>query len=514
MKKRIVLSLTLIFFLFLTGTGVLLYYLFSSSTSLRYLISLHEIEDIRQELGYNLQNTQFYIYAPPKVFAEHLDDVIESINLLDESISSCNDCHHEDEIRQEIQSAEKLVTVLKEELSYLITMVTEGQRRQQLQANVSELNNEIKAKVHGMVLRAAATIQRKSDAVMYQIDKTYVYLCFTLLLTLLLAFFVAQFLMKSITMPINALVKATEEIGAGNWGYQISYLAKDEFAALIDIFNTMSRSLHKKKEQLQLQMDELKSAQDQLVQAERLTALGTMAGGIANDFNNILGAMMGHLSLLKKSIPQDDENLTILSIVEEAGFRASELNNQLLAFARKKTSKPKSVNITECISNVFNLLSSTLSNSISIRFNLVEPAPYLLGDQTQIEQVIMNLCFNACDAMPDGGELKISTINRFLDEQFLEKYKHTDIKSGEYVQLIISDTGAGIDKKVMSHIFEPFFTTKGEGKGTGLGLAIVYGIVKAHGGCCFVDSVVGSGTTFTIYLPMLQIPQRKMVISV
>ncbi len=509
MKKRIAISLTLIFFLFSIGTGILLYHLFSSSSNLRYLISLHEIEDIRQELSYNLQNTQAYIYAPAKVFSIHLDDVIESVNLLDQSISSCHDCHHEEDVRLEIQTVEGLVGVLKEELNRLVTVDTEGDKRYQLQEKIAGIGKEIKDQVHEMVVRAAASIQRKSDAMMSAIDNTYLYLAFILLLTLLLAFFVAQFLMKSITQPINALIQATEEVSAGNWGYQIPYKAKDEFAVLVDIFNTMSRSLKTKKEQLQVQFEELQTTQEQLIQAERLTALGTMAGGIANDFNNILGAIMGHLSILKKNIPYNKDNIDVLDTVEEAGFRAAELNNQLLAFARKKTSKKRDVNITECISHVFKLLSSTLAKNIEIRFNLVEPTPYLFGDPAQIEQVIMNICLNACDAMQEGGELKISTINRSLDEQFLEKFKQTEIEPGEYVQLIISDTGGGIGKHILSQIFEPFFTTKGEGKGTGLGLAMVYGIIKTHKGCCFVDSVVGSGTTFTLYLPMLKLPLLK-----
>ncbi len=503
MKKRIVLSFVLIFSFFVLGAGVLLYHLFSSSSNLRYLIGLHEIGDIRQELSYNLQNVQLYVLSPPVIFTEHLDKVIESVDLLDESIRACHDCHHVPGIRAEIESTELLVADLKVEMSHLITLVSEGDRRRDLQRNVSDLSNKIKDQVHEMVIRAATTIQSKSDSVMSAIDKSYVYLAFTMLLVLLLAFFVAQYLTKSVTKPIKSLMEGSSEIAAGRWGYQVAYDGKDEFAELVGIFNTMSRSLYTKKRQLHQQMDELKNAQNQLIQAERLTALGSMAGGIAHDFNNILGAMMGHLSILRKTIPQDHDNIAMLETVEKAGFRASDLVNQLLTFSRKKTTKPLPLPISTIITSVVSILDSTMKNNkITLTLNLFEPSPIVYGDSTQLEQVLMNLCVNARDSMKDGGEIKISTVTRYLDEQFVEKYKHVDFDPGEFVQIIVADNGSGIEKKNLTQIFEPFFTTKGEGKGTGLGLSMVYGIVQAHGGCCFVDSTLGQGSTFTIYLPV------------
>ncbi len=501
MKKRIITAFALIFILFTLGSGVLLYNLFSITSDLRYLIGLHEIEDIRQELSFSIQNVQAYTYASGIVFSEHLDEIITNTEQIDYAINKCFGCHHTPAVQAEIESINTMVSDFKEKLSYLITTIKDDDRRLQKQSEVSALSKDIIGKVQQMIKRAGSTIQRRTDEAMNEIHQNYALLSITLFSTFVLAFFIAHYLTKSITGPIDALVSATRKIADGNWGYKADYEAADEFGELIDTFNEMSISLEKKKKQIQSQLEELKNTQNHLIEAEKLTAIGTLAGGIAHDFNNILCGMIGHLNLLKKKLPPDNQYLTMLNTIEEAGFRAAELIKQLLAFARQKTLEERPIAINDCITTVLSLLQNTLGKTIAIKLDLGTHLPQITGDTTQLEQVIMNLCLNARDAMMDGGVLLITTDAVTLDEPFCLAAEHTDAEPGEFVRMLVTDTGSGIDEKTLPRIFEPFYTTKEIGKGTGLGLAMVYGIVKSHKGFCLVDSILGMGTTFSIYLP-------------
>jgi len=249
----------------------------------------------------------------------------------------------------------------------------------------------------------------------------------------------------------------------------------------------------------QYQIGELKKTQRQLMEAEKLTAIGTLAGGIAHDFNNILCGMIGHIALLKMNYGPNDNNYRILNTVEQAGFRAASLIKQLLAFARQATFEFHPIDINENVHNVIELFKNTIPKLITIRLNLAESLPLVEGDPAQLEQVLMILCINARDAMPDGGNLVVKTKKIRLDEQFCLSY--AEAKPGDYVKLTVVDSGMGIEEKNIPRIFEPFFTTKELGKGIGLGLSMAYGIVKSHGGFCLVDSKPNQGTEFSVYLP-------------
>ncbi len=251
---------------------------------------------------------------------------------------------------------------------------------------------------------------------------------------------------------------------------------------------------------LQQQMLELKKTQRQLIEAEKLTALGTLAGGVAHDFNNILCGMIGYVALLKRNHDPEGKDFKMLDTIEKAGFRAANLTKQLLTFSRQEALDHRPIVINPYIENVANLLKNTISKMITIRLELTETLPPVLSDPAQLEQVIMNLSVNARDAMPNGGELLIQSKKVTVDEQFCEQYP--EAKPGEYIKLTVTDQGEGIDQEILPRIFEPFFTTKELGKGTGLGLAMVYGIVKSHKGFCIVASTQGKGSSFAVYLPV------------
>jgi len=248
--------------------------------------------------------------------------------------------------------------------------------------------------------------------------------------------------------------------------------------------------------------EERAKLESQLRQAQKMEAIGTLASGIAHDFNNLLGGILGYSSLLLGKLPAEDANRKYVELIEKAGNRAAELTNRLLGFARRGKYEVKPVDVNRLINEVVQLLSASINKKIKIRTNLCGENPFTKGDPNQLEQILMNLCVNAQDAMPGGGELSICSQVVHLDEKFVSE--HLGATQGEYVRLSISDTGMGMDEETRAKIFDPFFTTKEQGRGTGLGLSMVYGIVKNHGGYVSCHSRLGKGTTFDVYLPLTQ----------
>jgi PAS domain S-box-containing protein len=247
--------------------------------------------------------------------------------------------------------------------------------------------------------------------------------------------------------------------------------------------------------------EDRENLEKQLLQSQKMEAIGTLAGGIAHDFNNLLQAVLGYSDLLILKGKRDGFGQHELMEIRKAAERASELTKQLLTFSRKVESSLRPVDLNHEIGQVFNILNRTIPKMIGIDLFLEDNLKTINADPAQMEQVIMNLVLNAKDAMPEGGKLIIETQNLVLDEEYCRR--HLKSRPGEYVLMAISDNGHGMDQKTLERIFEPFYTTKGVGTGTGLGLAMVYGIVKSHGGRITCYSSVGTGTTFKIYLPAL-----------
>ena len=294
-----------------------------------------------------------------------------------------------------------------------------------------------------------------------------------------------------------------------------------EVEALTESYNTLVASLALQHEQLEEKShqlssaneslteeirqrtkveEELKASEEALRQSQKLEALGTLAGGVAHDFNNLITVITGYAELLTRELPQDSSMRTDIEQIDQAAERASGLVRQLLAFSRKQVLQPRVMDLNHVVSGMEKMLSRLVPEDVALQTNLESRLARINADPGSIEQVIMNLVVNARDAMPRGGRVRIETANVTLGAEY--EHRPEAVPAGPAVMLAVSDTGTGMDDATRARIFEPFFTTKGPGRGTGLGLSTVYGIVKQSGGNISVYSKPGEGSTFRVYFPV------------
>jgi two-component system cell cycle sensor histidine kinase/response regulator CckA len=240
--------------------------------------------------------------------------------------------------------------------------------------------------------------------------------------------------------------------------------------------------------------------ENQLRQAQKMEAVGQIAAGVAHDFNNILAVIQGHAELQLNVVGKDEPISESLHEISQAANRAASLTRQLLAFSRKQMLRPRPLNLPELLVSLGKMLDRIIGENINLRVQCAENLPPVLGDQVNLEQIVINLAVNARDAMPKGGPLTITADLAEVDAKYKEQ--QPDALIGTFVRLSVTDEGIGMDQIVRRKIFEPFFTTKAIGKGTGMGLATVYGIVKQHQGWIEVESEPGVGSIFKVYLPL------------
>jgi signal transduction histidine kinase/ActR/RegA family two-component response regulator len=299
-------------------------------------------------------------------------------------------------------------------------------------------------------------------------------------------------LSRTFTRPLESLVQGVRALEQGNYDYPLGPDGGDEVSEVTAAFDRMRGTLQKNEEQRH-------SLENQLRQAQKMEAVGRLAGGVAHDFNNLLTVIKGHSDLLEMRLGTLSPAHQNIAQVRKAADRATALTRQLLAFSRMQVLQPRVLDLNALISDVSKMLPMLIGEEIEYTFRPGHSLARVKADPSQIEQVLVNLAVNAHDAMPKGGKLTISTQNVVLDAAYTQS--HPPTVEGRYVLLTVADTGCGMDELTKAKVFEPFFTTKELGKGTGLGLATVYGVVKQSGGYIWVDSVPEQGTRFEIFLP-------------
>lgn len=281
-------------------------------------------------------------------------------------------------------------------------------------------------------------------------------------------------------MAVNALKSGAQD-----------YLLKGNLKRLLSAVDRTLQEAEGRRERRRLET--------QVNQLQRFEAIGRLAGGIAHDFNNVLGSILGWAELGQGDLPEGHRARERLAKIHAQAERAAALTRQLLAFARRQVLEPQNLDVNALVRESVNLMGKVIGEHVQIELRLAEGLEPAWADASQVEQIIMNLCINARDAMPGGGRLTIET--RMTEVRPGVEEFRSYFRPGRYVHLTIADTGTGMDAATLEHIFEPFFTTKEVGKGTGLGLATVYGIVKQHNGIIDVESELGRGTRFHVYLP-------------
>ncbi|MBW1720204.1 MAG: PAS domain S-box protein, partial [Deltaproteobacteria bacterium] len=302
---------------------------------------------------------------------------------------------------------------------------------------------------------------------------------------------------KALDVPI---IHQGEAIGNFLVGNKETVYGEKERHLLENISNFIAPVLHARLQKDTRERDK-RRLETQLRQAQKMEAIGTLAGGIAHDFNNILAAIIGYVELVKMKLPEDSEVLPDLDQILKSGFRAKSLVQQILAFSREQELKQRPLQLKYIVKESIKLLRSTLPADIEIKEYIAEDVGIVNSDPTQMQQIIMNLCTNACHAMQkEGGIISVGLGNVELDD--IASAQHMDLDPGIYLRLTVGDTGSGMTSEVMDRIFDPYFTTKDTGIGTGMGLPIVHGIVKNHDGGIIVYSEPGKGSTFHVYLPI------------
>jgi signal transduction histidine kinase/ActR/RegA family two-component response regulator len=314
-------------------------------------------------------------------------------------------------------------------------------------------------------------------------------------LALVAVMWLAFFISETFTRPLAKLDKGVQALEKGDFDFPLDARGGDEVARVTRAFDHMRGTLQKN----ELQKRKL---EEDLRQSQKMDALGRLAGGVAHDFNNLLTVIKGHTELMIERMQPADPLLGSGQQIRSAADRAASLTRQMLAFSRRQALEPTVFDMNVLVTDMCKLLKRLIHEDVEFSFRADDSLGKVKADTGQIEQVVLNLAVNACDAMPQGGKLTIETKNVFVGEEYARM--RPTVPPGNYAVLSVTDTGHGMDEETKARMFEPFFTTKENGKGTGLGLATVYGVVKQSDGFIWVDTAPGRGCRFDVYLPQVR----------
>jgi len=493
MKRKIILGLSAYLVLFLFMGLYIVYAIQVGTTRLNDLIRLHQVEILREQFLLQIKRVQSDLALQHTHHSRNPEIAIRDIRDIEQVIGACFGCHHSGEVQAGIDDLRGSTHMYEVAVSRVLTPhagVVGHSREEDMAFRAGEALIE---KIHSMVALTNTRLNAKTEKVLGDITRSKGVLYVLLAMGPLLSLGLAVVFIRGFTKPVNTLLEATRILKSGNLDHRVDGM-KEEFGELASSFNDMSGSIREQmirmreaERTLAKANRDLKLAQEQMVRAETMAALGTLSSGISHELSTPLSVILNMTQLMKQEVKDDPALLKDMEVVEYEANQAIKVTRSLLGFARNAKTRKEHVDVNRILEELFKILEfQPAAKSLKLK---VEPAPDLRrihANSGQIRQVFLNIILNAIQAMPDGGELEIST-GREVSE------------GREGVMVTIRDTGVGIPKGDLQSIFQPFFTTKEEG--TGLGLAISFGIVKEHGGTIEVESEVLQGTTFRVFLP-------------
>ena len=485
MKKKIIFAFFLLFMLFLAGVVSTLHIINKTTANLTALLLLHKVEVIRQDLVINVQAVQSNLYTIGTSFGKELDIIVDNVLTLRERAQTCSDCHHEQQVENEILHLQELTEQYKEALGYFIPSTADAQRIKRLQIFAADIGDKIIEKSQWMAMTANDALREKTTAAMAEVNDSKKILTVTLIFSFFAAIIFSIYFIKSITGPVAELLSATRKIKSGKLRYRIEKKLKDEFGELAESFNEMAVSLQEQYTKLQ--------------QTERLAVVGELAAGMAHEIKNPMAGIKVSMEVLSQDspLPQEDKEV-LLRVIKEID-RITNMLKGLLSYARPPKPKFISVDLNQILGTTIKSAQYSLrspkykikapKDQVKFVTNINPDLPHIVADPDQLQQIFLNLILNAVDSL-----YTLSDRQGIITIQTLQL-------SDALVQISISDNGRGIDSKSLEDVFKPFFTTKSQG--TGLGLAICRRLVEQHNGSISVaNNPDGIGVTFTLIFPV------------
>ena len=478
MKKRILMSVVLLLSIFLVGSVIAVLYITKTTDRMDKLILLHQVEILREDLIIHIQTVQSQITRSKVRTGGEVDVLIAHVQEMDKVMDSCVGCHHTPELTQGLLAMHDMAGDYKASISRLVTTSSNPQHIAQIEQRTRYLGQELIAMTQGMAFTANIRLQQKTQETMSTIREVKIILIVTLFIGFLLAVIIIVLLVRGLNQRLNRLLEATRRIARGDLQHRVegSDHDEDEFGELASAFNMMTQNLHR--------------SQRQLLQSAKLAAIGELATNIAYEVNNPLTGVLGYTGLLLKADDVPAERKEHLRTIERETLRARETLKNLLDFSRRKPPHMVRTDIADIIDDTLALVRGQAKAArVEIKTECSAGLPLVAADMDEMKQVFVNLINNAFFAMTSGGTLTIHCRS--------EK----DETGRTMIVVSLSDTGQGIPEDHLDKIFDPFFTTRPNGEGTGLGLSISFMVVQNHGGRIEVESTVGQGSTFRVYLP-------------
>jgi signal transduction histidine kinase len=472
MRKKIIVGLAVYSLVFLLCGVYIIITIESARAKLGTLLTLHQVEILREHFLIQIKRVQSDLSLRDTPYERGFDAAVTNIMNMERIVDECSACHHSAEVAERIEDLSAQTNRYKEALSRVLTMRANAARLAVEEDNAFRIGEELGERVGTMIAITSSRLEERTSKALGEIAQTKYILYVLVGVGPFLSVGLALVFLGGFTRPLNSLLEATRKLKGGDLDHRVEGLA-DEFGELGASFNEMAYSLKKQMHQMQ--------------RTEQMAALGTLSSGISHELSTPLSVILNMAQLARQDMQGNPALVKDLEVIEYEANQAIKIIRSLLGFARSTKAKTEEVHVNDVLESLFKIIEfQPQAKSIRLVRELDPDLPPVLAGTGQLRQVFLNVILNAIQAMPQGGELKVVTRTR-ADHVF------------DGVEIVVSDTGVGIPRHQIERIFQPFFTTKEEG--TGLGLAITYGIVREHNGRIDVESAVGRGTTFRIFLP-------------